>query len=99
MRSSRKSWRNAAWEGPIWHLLAAALRRRAPRFISDYGDGRRISLVAEREVAVQVDGDFLGFTRELQVEVLPAAVRILAPRTVGGEDAVEPAAGPGAATA
>jgi diacylglycerol kinase family enzyme len=64
----------------VWHLCAAAVRKHTPAFISDYGTGARIVLEAEEPVPVQVDGDFRGFEKRLELGVLPAAVKIVAPR-------------------
>jgi diacylglycerol kinase family enzyme len=52
-----------------------------PRFISRYGDGRRLRVVSTEALPIQIDGDFLGYVTEVAVEVLPAAVRIIVPRT------------------
>lgn len=60
-------------------LGAALLSRRSPRFVSDYADGRRIVVRAERPFRVQVDGDDHGFMSQVEVEVDPGAAFIIAP--------------------
>jgi diacylglycerol kinase family enzyme len=62
-----------------WQLVAAMLRRRTPRFLSDHGDARRVTVRAERPFFVQADGDERGSFVEVEIEVEPAAARILAP--------------------
>jgi diacylglycerol kinase family enzyme len=67
-----------------WQIGAALLGRKAPSFVSDYLEGRTFELRADVPFQVQVDGDARGSTRRLDVEVLPRAVRILAPRGSSG---------------
>ena len=58
-------------------LACAALRRRAPRFLADYGQGREVVLRGEGDLCWQADGDFLGFRRDLHVTVVPQAIRVV----------------------
>lgn len=67
----------------VWHLLAAMLRRKAPRFISSYGTARKICVEGERPFGVQVDGDHRGTMQRLELEIRPAAARMLVPRSAG----------------
>lgn len=60
-------------------LAACTLRARVPRWLADYGRGRRIELVADRPLVWQADGDLLEPSERLTVRVRPAAVRVLAP--------------------
>ncbi len=62
------------------HFAAAALRRRVPSWLSDYGDGCEFIVESDEPIPVQVDGDFKGSWSGLELTVLPNAVRILAPR-------------------
>jgi len=66
----------------VLQVLAAMRGRRAPRFVSDYGDGEVVRIESERPMPMQIDGDFRGYVTELDLEVRPGAVRILAPRPV-----------------
>lgn len=63
----------------LWHLLAAALRRPVPRWISRSGAGRAFRVESSRAVELQIDGDYRGLVRAFEVEVRPEAARILAP--------------------
>jgi diacylglycerol kinase family enzyme len=71
--------RQAAFLIGLWALAGASLRRRVPRFIAHYGRGARFRLRGERPFSWQADGDPMGLTRELEVEVLPAALRLVGP--------------------
>jgi diacylglycerol kinase (ATP) len=62
-----------------WQLIAAMLHRRTAGFISDHGDGRAIAVEADRPFHLQIDGDDRGTVARLEVEVSPAAARVLAP--------------------
>jgi undecaprenyl-diphosphatase len=62
-----------------WHLIAAQLGREVPACVSDYGAARRLAVTGAGAFPVQLDGDHWGSARELEVEILPAAVRIVAP--------------------
>ncbi len=64
----------------IWHLMAARLGCHAPAFISDYSEGQKIELRGDSAFPVQLDGDARGRTARLELDLQPAAVRILAPR-------------------
>ena len=64
-------------------LACAALHRRAPAWLADYGKGARFKVRAEEPVCWQADGDYLGFAKELSIEVLPRAVTLLVPRGEG----------------
>ena len=63
-----------------WQLVAAALWRRVPSFISDHGHGDQITITADRDFAVHVDGDYKGRLTEVALRVQPAGALILAPR-------------------
>ncbi len=67
-----------------WQLMAAIICRRSPRFISDYGSGETIRLQGEEPFPFQVDGDFRGYTNQLEIRVQPAAVRFVVPLPAGG---------------
>ena len=70
--------RKISWlPGLVWHLIAAQLRRRAPWWISRYGEGQRLEMRSNVPVPVQIDGDSVGECARLAVEILPAAARIL----------------------
>jgi len=60
-------------------LGAALLGRRAPGWVSDYRTATSFAVRGEVDLRVEVDGDDHGVTDRLEVGVLPAAVRILAP--------------------
>lgn len=62
-----------------WQLVAALLRRKTARFISDHGDGQVVVVEADRPFRVQIDGDDRGTFERLEIEVAPAAAQILAP--------------------
>ena len=72
------------WSLPFlaWHLWAALRGRRSPRFLSDYGCATRIEVRADVPVPVEIDGDYCGSMRSLELRVEPRAVRILAPRPI-----------------
>ena len=74
----------------VWHLLAAILRRKVPAFISVYGAGSRLVVEAAEPLHVQVDGDYRGTTRRLELAVCPAAVRMLVPRDAAAAFASTP---------
>jgi diacylglycerol kinase (ATP) len=63
-----------------WHVAAAALRKRSPRLISDYGSGEYLVVECEHPFPVQADGDFKGYFKRLELSLDAAAVRILVPR-------------------
>ena len=73
----RKS-HNVVWL--VWHLIAAVLRRRSPKFISDYGGGTRLEVECERGFPVEIDGDYCGTTKHLVVELMPGALQVVVPR-------------------
>lgn len=77
--------RRAAVPFLAWHLLAAWLRRRVSSVVSDYGDGTRVVVRSETPYPVQIDGDYLGRTRELEVTIIPAALRIHVPAPRDGD--------------
>ena len=60
-------------------LACAALRRRAPTMLADYGQARRIVIHGEGPLAWQADGDYLGTSERLEVAVLAQALQILVP--------------------
>ncbi len=60
-------------------LGSALTGSRTPEFVSDFADGLSIRMEADEAVAVEVDGDDRGWTKTLEVGVLPAAVRVMAP--------------------
>jgi len=64
----------------LMQLGSAVSGSRTPSFISDYTDGVSIRMEAEEPVAVEVDGDDRGWTKTLEVGVMPAAALVLAPR-------------------
>jgi diacylglycerol kinase family enzyme len=63
----------------VWHLIAAALHRRSPAFISSYGSARSLRVESDDPVPVQLDGDFWGEATALEVEILPAEATLLVP--------------------
>jgi diacylglycerol kinase family enzyme len=63
-----------------WHVAAAALQKKSPRLISDYGTGEYLVVECERSFPVQADGDFKGYFKRLELSLDAAAVRILVPR-------------------
>jgi diacylglycerol kinase (ATP) len=63
-----------------WHLAAAALGRKTPRLISDYGSAQHLVVECQQPLPVQVDGDFKGYFKKLELSVEAAAVQILAPQ-------------------
>lgn len=63
----------------LWSLWGASRRRRVPSFVARYGRGERFRLSGERPFPWQADGDPMGRTGELEVEVLPAALRVIGP--------------------
>jgi diacylglycerol kinase family enzyme len=67
-----------------WQLIAAFVHGRLPGFISDYGEGRRIQIRADRPFPVQIDGDDRGSFAELEVEIDPGAARFIVPPTAPG---------------
>jgi diacylglycerol kinase family enzyme len=62
-----------------WQLLAAFARRAVPRFVSDYGEGRTVTVHADRPFRVQIDGDDRGAFTRIEIEVDPGAALIVAP--------------------
>lgn len=64
----------------VWHLLAALRGSHSPRFVSDYGAGKQIEVRADSPMPVEVDGDYRGTVRWLEIGIEPRAIRILAPR-------------------
>ncbi len=58
---------------------AASRRARVSSFISDYGSGVRCRVVSEHPFRWQADGDPMGRVTELEVELLPAALTLIAP--------------------
>ncbi|MBI4879612.1 MAG: NAD(+)/NADH kinase [Planctomycetes bacterium] len=71
-------WRSAA---PLvaWQLLQARRRRRVAPFIAEYGRGKEFVIASSAPFSWQADGDPMGFTERLEIEVLPAHLTILAP--------------------
>jgi diacylglycerol kinase family enzyme len=69
--------RTAGPHAAAWALCGAARKRRVGS--TDYGRARRIVLEAERPVPWQADGDPMGETRRLEVDVRPGALAIVAP--------------------
>ncbi|MEE2673325.1 MAG: diacylglycerol kinase family protein [Myxococcota bacterium] len=65
----------------LWQVLAAMSHRRAPHFISDHGDGKKLVVEADRPFAVQVDGDDRGSFTRVEIQIEPHAASILAPAT------------------
>lgn len=63
----------------VWSLAGAALRRRVPGFVAHYGRGQRLRLASGRPFVWQADGDPMGATTELEVEVVPGALRLIGP--------------------
>ena len=63
----------------LWALAGAALRRRVPGFVAHYGRGERLRIRSERPFVWQADGDPMGATTELDVEVVPGALRLVGP--------------------
>lgn len=61
----------------LWHLIAAQMRRKPAKFISTFGESHTASIHSQRPLPVQVDGDFMGWTQGLRIEVLPRAARLL----------------------
>ena len=64
----------------LWQLTAALAGRRSPSFIADYGEARRFIVRSAEPFPVQVDGDDRGSADVVEIEVVPRAVRILAPQ-------------------
>ncbi|MBW2274755.1 MAG: hypothetical protein JRG96_15920 [Deltaproteobacteria bacterium] len=62
-----------------WHLIAAQLGRKVPTCISDYGAAKAAAVTSAEAFPAQIDGDYWGCARELEVEILPGALRIIAP--------------------
>lgn len=60
-------------------LAGASLKKRIPGFMASYGQARSLRLVGERPFPWQADGDSMGLASELEVEVLPAALRLVGP--------------------
>jgi YegS/Rv2252/BmrU family lipid kinase len=65
----------------IRHLLAAQLGRPAPDSVSRYGNGLSLRATGSEPFPVQIDGDYRGTFSELRVEIRPAAISIIVPRT------------------
>jgi YegS/Rv2252/BmrU family lipid kinase len=63
----------------VWALAAARMRRRAPGFVARYGRGARFRITGERPFKWQADGDPMGPATELEVDVLPSALRLVGP--------------------
>lgn len=63
----------------LWHLGAAMLERRAPPFVSDYGQGDVLRLESEHPFPYQLDGDYQGRVTRLDLHIRPAAVSVLVP--------------------
>jgi len=63
----------------LWSLAGAALRRRVPGFVAHYGRGERMRLRSERPFVWQADGDPMGAATELELEVVPEALRLVGP--------------------
>lgn len=59
--------------------LAAVLHRRLPPSVADYGMGCRYRVVGDREFRWQLDGDPMPPARELDIEILPAYLRVVVP--------------------
>ena len=63
----------------LWALAGARLRREVPGFVASYGRARSFRLVGAAPMPWQADGDPMGRTSELEVEVLPGALSLLGP--------------------
>ena len=72
----------------LWVLLAAMLRRRVPPALARYGRGRSYLIRGSRPFRWQMDGDPMPPTQSLQIDVLPAAVRLIAPDLPDGDGTV-----------
>lgn len=60
-------------------LAAAARKRRVPGWIADYERGRSFVLESDRALGWQLDGDPMGKTKRIEVEVAPGAIVLLVP--------------------
>jgi diacylglycerol kinase (ATP) len=65
-----------------WHIGAAALGVKVPRWISSYGEGHGVGVQSTRPFPLQIDGDFKGEATHLEVGVRPRAASILVPPAV-----------------
>jgi len=63
-----------------WQVAAAARCGKTPRLISDYGAGDYLVVECEQPLPVQVDGDFKGYFRRLELGVESAALQVLVPQ-------------------
>lgn len=63
--------------------LAAVMHRQLPAGVAEYGSGRSYRIVGDREFCWQVDGDPMPPARSLDIDILPAHLRMVVP-----EDAV-----------
>lgn len=78
-RICSQAWKRSLLPFLAWQLQAALRGRRAPAFISDYGEGHHIELVAEHPLPVEIDGDHRVRSARLEITIELGAVRILAP--------------------
>lgn len=63
-------------------LACAALKKRGPRFLADYGQATRLVLEGEGPMHWQADGDYLGAASRLEIEVAPGAIGVVVPGDV-----------------
>jgi diacylglycerol kinase family enzyme len=66
-----------------WDFLAIALRRLRELTDVDFFTCRKVEVITGRPVPYQIDGDFAGYT-PLTVELLPRAMRVMAPAGLVG---------------
>lgn len=64
----------------VWQVAAAALGARTPRLISDYGSGSHIVVEGQQPLPIQIDGDFRGYRKKLELRVETGAVQVLVPQ-------------------
>ena len=63
-------------------LAYAALKKRGPRFLADYGQAAGVVLEGEGPMHWQADGDYIGTATRLEVEVIPQAIGVIVPGDV-----------------
>ncbi len=90
--SGRLHWvavRRCAAPFVLAHVWAASRRRRAG--FATYGDGRALRIDADRPFTWQADGDPMPRAAFLELEVLPAYARVIAPLTDAPPSPASPA--------
>ena len=74
-------------------LACAGVGARAPRFLAQLHRARRVRVVSDSDFEWQLDGDFAGQSRELEVSVLPQSWLLRVPSTPRCPHARETVAG------